>query len=273
MGGAARHTLATRSPHARHKLCQCVAVCCEGANDAVRWRKLSKPKVGGGITVLTPSSCTSSCTHSLSLPLPSHKRRWEARPRAVRMNYQALGVAWPWVTPEAWQELAAERCAQPQEARSLAHAPQVHVIRGWPAYLRAGLCATARNQVDREGEADAADGALLRVRVEVVGRGVPRPHAAVSAACAAGSPRDAGSCTAIGHGLGQRGVLGYLTAGWYDSARGRGVGLGFVSAAALRLLAVEHQQDPSSPLALCLDVNVRNPTSVRTIQCRAFLCC
>jgi hypothetical protein len=51
------------------------------------------------------------------------------------------------------------------------------------------------------------------------------------------------------------------------------VGLGFVSAAALRLLAVEHQQDPSSPLALCLDVNVRNPTSVRTIQCRAFLCC
>jgi hypothetical protein len=268
VGEAARHTHDIRTAYARHKLGQCMVVCCEGANDAVRWPKLCKH------TVLAPPSCTSSCTHSLSLPLPSHKRRWEVRPRAVRINYKTLGVDWPWVTREAWQELAASRCAQPQEARSLAHAPKVHVIRGWPAYLRAGLCATARNQVDREGEADAdaADGALLRVRVEVLGRGVPRAHAAVSA-CAAGSPRDAGSHTAIGHGLGQRGVLGYLTAGWYDSARGRGVGMGFVSAAALRLLALEHQPDPSSPLPLCLDVNVRNPTSVRTIQCRAFVCC
>jgi hypothetical protein len=122
-------------------------------------------------------------------------------------------------------------------------------------------------------------GGLVRVRVEVVGRGVPREHAVVWASAlpqtldaACGDERKARRSGAsnteqAGEDDGDRGervVLGYLTAGWYDSWQGKGVGVGFLSTAAL---------STAFPVAsVPFKVHVRNTSSSGSMGCCAFIC-
>ena len=122
-------------------------------------------------------------------------------------------------------------------------------------------------------------GGLVRVRVEVVGRGVPREHAVVWASAlpqvldaACGDERKARGSGASNTGQagadeGDRGVrvvLGYLTAGRYDSWQGRGVGVGFLSTAALSTAF------PGASVPL--KVRVRNTSSSASMECCAFIC-
>ena len=114
----------------------------------------------------------------------------------------------------------------------------------------------------------------MRVNVEVLGRGVPSAHARVTA-----------------EGAGDDDLtLGYITSGWYDFCRGRGVGVGFLSVAALHsvLAAFGGELEKGGSREeltrcgggkprgagemLCLQVHVRNANSARTISCRASLC-
>ena len=185
--------------------------------------------------------------------LSLQQQRWEGRARGVRVNYHALRVAVPWVTPEAW--------------RALVSSPTVLVVRGSAARDRAGLTGHEVGIKDVSGE-------LVRVNVEVLGRGVPSAHARVTAGGAGDDDL----------------TLGYITSGWYDFCRGRGVGVGFLSVAALHsvLAAFGGELEKGGSREeltrcgggkprgagemLCLQVHVRNANSARTISCRASLC-
>ena len=59
----------------------------------------------------------------------------------------------------------------------------LHVLRGMPAFVRAGLL-----QGGGVAEGVEEEGMLVRVRIEVVGRGVPRAHARVRLCCGASHP-------------------------------------------------------------------------------------
>lgn len=209
--------------------------------------------------------------------------RWARRPPAARVNYKALGVECPWVSSEAWRALVSSQSPPGVPAA------EPHVLRGMAA-LECVPGEAGRKEAQDDGY---LRGGLVGVRVEVVGRGVPKEHAVVWAsgtrglkkddAAGCGDAREAGACktrkqpTEKGHGrhgagrAGQEGgrplLLGYITAGWYDSWQGRGVGRGFLSAEALS------QACSASPVAPWpLRVEVRNTASSSTMECCAFIC-
>lgn len=221
----------------------------------------------------------------------------------MRVNYGALGVEWPWVTHEAWQALVVSQSNTlnvPQ--RELEPQTELRVVRGLPACLLAGLCTSgAAAGMDKGGNWDG--GTLVRIRVEAMGRGVPQAHALVSALPALSQspapPRQRrlgrGGCANMEPSRYSRkdsrgATLGYLTHGWYDSTSGKGVGVGFLSVAALQGLdsasTVGHvlgskrggtgggseRSGATRAAMLCVQVQVFNPTSALAIECRVVLC-
>jgi hypothetical protein len=159
----------------------------------------------------------------------------------------------------------------------------LYVVRGWSAFERLGLCLRAGGgggAPEPRAAAAAGDeglGGLVCVRVEAVGCGVPQAHARISACLPAVQGGGVGDCAGDqGLGGGQVGarrvralepkeIIGYLTAGWYDSSLGKGAGLGFVSVAALRRCVRAAQ-------GARLRVNVRNPSGSLDLLCQAFVC-
>ncbi len=108
-------------------------------------------------------------------------------------------AASPWVTRRSWETLvagvitvpAAQTPVTPAASTPVAQGPDalphplhpLHVLRGMPACVRAGLL-----QGGGVAEGVEEEGMLVRVRVEVVGRGVPRAHARVRLCCGASHP-------------------------------------------------------------------------------------
>ncbi len=113
--------------------------------------------------------------------------------------YICMHAASPWVTRRSWENLVAGVSTAPavhtpvtpaastpvaQEPDALPRALHpLHVLRGMPACVRAGLL-----QGRGVAEGVEEEGMLVRVRVEVVGRGVPRAHARVRLCCEASHP-------------------------------------------------------------------------------------
>jgi hypothetical protein len=120
--------------------------------------------------------------------------------------YICMHAASPWVTRRSWETLsagvstapAAHTPVTPAASTPVAQGPDalphalhplphalhpLHVLRGMPACVRAGLL-----QGGGVAEGVEEEGMLVRVRVEVAGRGVPRAHARVRFCCGASHP-------------------------------------------------------------------------------------